>query len=60
MSWGEAGPGQWVTIYAHGGHAYMEVAGLRFDTSGRSKTGSRWQTAKRSSSGFTVRHPPGL
>ena len=59
-TWGQAGPGQWVTIYANGGHMYMEVAGLRFDTSGRGKTGSRWQTAKRSSSGFTVRHPAGL
>ncbi|HYF26800.1 MAG TPA: peptidoglycan-binding protein [Baekduia sp.] len=60
MSWGEAGHGQWVTIYSHSGHMYMEVAGLRFDTSGRSKTGSRWQKAKRSSEGFTVRHPAGL
>ena len=33
-SWGDAGPGQWVTIYANGGHMYMVVAGLRFDTSG--------------------------
>jgi hypothetical protein len=38
---GEAGPGGWVTTYANGGHMYMVVAGLRFDTSGRSKTGSR-------------------
>jgi peptidoglycan hydrolase-like protein with peptidoglycan-binding domain len=58
--WGEAGPGQWVTIYANGGHMYMVVAGLRFDTSGRQQTGSRWQKASRSNSGFTVRHPPGL
>ena len=34
MSWGEAGKGQWVTIYAKGSHAYMVIAGLRFDTSG--------------------------
>jgi peptidoglycan hydrolase-like protein with peptidoglycan-binding domain len=59
-SWGDAGPGQWVTIYANSGHMYMEVAGLRFDTSGRQKTGSRWQTAKRSSRGFVARHPAGL
>jgi peptidoglycan hydrolase-like protein with peptidoglycan-binding domain len=59
-SWGEAGPGQWVTIYANSGHIYMVVAGLRFDTSGRSTAGSRWQTAPRSSSGYTVVHPPGL
>jgi peptidoglycan hydrolase-like protein with peptidoglycan-binding domain len=59
-SWGDAGPGQWVTIYANGGHMYMVVAGLRFDTSGRSNHNTRWQTEQRSSSGYTVRHPPGL
>ena len=60
MNWGEAGEGEWITIYAHGGHMYMVVAGLRFDTSGRARTGSRWQKAGRSSAGFTVRHPAGL
>jgi peptidoglycan hydrolase-like protein with peptidoglycan-binding domain len=60
MSWGQSGPGQWVTIYANDGHAYMVVAGLRFDTSGASAGGSRWQTARHSSSGYEVRHPPGL
>jgi len=59
-SWGDAGEGEWITLYAHGGHIYMTVAGLRFDTSGRAKTGSRWQSAPRSPSGFTVRHPEGL
>ncbi len=59
--WGAAGPGKWITIYANGGHAFMYVAGLRFDTSGRNGPhGSRWQTAPRSLAGFTVRHPPGL
>lgn len=58
MSWGEPGKGEWVTIYAHGGHMYMVVAGLRFDTSGAKP--SRWQTAMRSPAGFTVRHPKGL
>ena len=60
MSWGEAGPGKWVSIYAHEGHVWMTVAGIRFDTSGARETGSRWQNAMRSSAGFTVRHPPGL
>jgi peptidoglycan hydrolase-like protein with peptidoglycan-binding domain len=60
MSWGQSGPGQWVTIYANEGHAYMVVAGLRFDTSGASDAGSRWQSGRRSSSGYEVRHPPGL
>jgi hypothetical protein len=58
--WGRPGPGRWVTIYANDGHAFMTVAGLRFDTSGRRETGSRWQAASRGTAGFTVRHPPGL
>jgi hypothetical protein len=61
MSFGRPGPGKWVSIYANAGHAFMVVAGLRFDTSGRQVTGTRWQDARaRSYAGFTVRHPPGL
>jgi peptidoglycan hydrolase-like protein with peptidoglycan-binding domain len=59
-SWGAAGPGTWVTIYANGGHMYMVVAGLRFDTSGQRGAGTRWQADLRSNAGFTVRHPAGL
>jgi peptidoglycan hydrolase-like protein with peptidoglycan-binding domain len=59
-SWGEKGPGQWVTIYANSGHMYMVVAGLRYDTSGRQQDGTRWHADSRSSSGYTVVHPPGL
>jgi hypothetical protein len=58
--WGAAGPGRWITIYANGGHVYMYVAGLRFDTSGLRVSGSRWQAEPRSGAGFTVRHPVGL
>lgn len=60
MSWGQAGEGEWVTLYANDGHVFMEVAGLRFDTSGRQITGSRWQNEMRSADGFVARHPPGL
>jgi cell wall-associated NlpC family hydrolase len=60
MSWGESGAGEWVTIYAHGSHAYMVVAGLRFDTSARRQTGNRWTETTRSESGYRVRHPEGL
>ncbi len=60
MNWGESGPGQWITIYAHGGHMYMVVAGLRFDTSGRTRAGTRWQADMRPTRGYSVRHPPGL
>jgi cell wall-associated NlpC family hydrolase len=60
MSWGEPGPGRWVTIYTNPGHVYLEVAGIRFDTSGQRVTGSRWQNELRSHAGFVARHPPGL
>ena len=59
-SWGDAGPGQWVTIYAKASHAYMVVAGIRFDTSGRTKNNTRWQADMRSSAGYVARHPAGL
>jgi hypothetical protein len=57
---GKPGPGHWVTIYANAGHAFMTVAGLRFDTSGRDAGGSRWQADSRTVAGFTARHPAGL
>lgn len=61
MKWGEPGRGKWVTIYANGGHMFMEVAGVRFDTSGAKRSGSRWQSeTRRPTSGYKVRHPPGL
>lgn len=58
-TYGAAGPGRWITIYANATHAWMTVAGLRFDTGGLS-SGTRWQSAMRSTAGFVVRHPPGL
>ena len=65
MSWGEEGPGDWITVYAHGGHAYIVVAGLRFDTSLRDpdapgpSTGPRWSRTLRESDAFVARHPYG-
>lgn len=60
-SYGEPGPGKWITIYANAGHVFMIVGGVRYDTSFRDGPyGTRWQTAKRPMSGFVVRHPPGL
>ncbi len=60
MHWGKPGKGKWITIYANAGHVYMEVAGIRFDTSGAKVTGSRWQNELRTNVGFVARHPPGL
>jgi hypothetical protein len=65
MSWGRSGPGRWMTVYAHGGHAYLVVAGLRFDTSMRDpdapgpSTGPRWSRTLRRSAAFVPRHPRG-
>ena len=59
MSYGAAGKGRHITIYANPGHVYMVVNGRRFDTTGMGG-GSRWQWEQRSTAGYTVRHPPGL
>jgi hypothetical protein len=58
--YGAPGPGRWITIYANSGHVFMVVAGLRFDTSGQGRAGTRWQAEAVSTSGYAVRHIPGL
>jgi hypothetical protein len=63
MSWGDPGPGKWITVFANAGHTFMYVAGLRFDTVALAQTGSRWsnRSATESALGsFAVRHPPAL
>jgi peptidoglycan hydrolase-like protein with peptidoglycan-binding domain len=59
-SFGDSGPGSWITIYANSGHTFMIVAGLRFDTSGLSQDGSRWHNTPHPTSYYVVRHPTGL
>ncbi|HLI58285.1 MAG TPA: hypothetical protein VKV21_01335 [Solirubrobacteraceae bacterium] len=59
-SYGDPGPGQWVTIYANAGHVWMEIAGWRFDTVALAEYGTRWSRGGGEFSGFVVRHPPGL
>ena len=59
-AFGEPGRGRWVTIMGNPGHAYMVVAGLRFDTNSSNETGNRWSEQQRSPAGYTVRHPAGL
>jgi hypothetical protein len=49
MSWGDPGPGSWITIYTNPGHAYMVVAGLRFDTSMRTPIAASARHAARAS-----------
>jgi peptidoglycan hydrolase CwlO-like protein len=59
-SWGEPGPGRWITLYANAGHVWMEVAGWRFDTVALAESGTRWARGGGEFSGFVVRHPAGL
>src|SRR5215207_1877439 len=60
MSWGEPGRGTWVTVRSNPSHAYLIVAGLRFDTSALRQTGNRWTEQMRSARGYRGRHPEGL
>jgi hypothetical protein len=68
-SYGAAGPGHWITIYANSGHAFMAVAGRGFDTAAYSApnipsgSGPRWRSnpsADTYGGGWVVRHPAGL
>ena len=59
-SWGLPGPGRWITVYANADHAWMVVAGWRFDTVALAETGTRWAQGGGEFAGMVVRHPPGL
>jgi hypothetical protein len=68
MKWGLAGPGHWITVYTNPGHAFVVIAGLRFDTGYRDNraarnaqpgSGPRWGRA-RATKGFSARHPKGF
>lgn len=63
--WGAPGSGQWITVYGNPSHAYMVVAGLRFDTSQAGDSlsqgsGPRWRSTARTSGGYSARYSPGL
>lgn len=60
-SYGEPGPGRYITIYANAEHAYMVIDGRRFDTVALAETGSRWSDSSGDDGGgFVERHPAGL
>ena len=58
-SYGAPGPGQYITIYANAGHAWMTIEGRRYDTVALSEDGSRWGSGGEFA-GFVVRHPVGF
>jgi hypothetical protein len=64
MHWGAAGRGQWITVWTNPTHAFVEVAGLRLDTSAAEdptgRRGPQWRRARRSHAGFHARHPAGF
>jgi hypothetical protein len=70
MRWASKGEGKWISVYAHGGHAFAVIAGLRLDTGARDPkgrrygqapgTGPRWNKTMRDASGYRVRHPAGF
>lgn len=59
-----SGAGRWLTVYANAGHVYLEVAGLRLDTSSvgdpGGRDGVRWRPLVGKRVGFRRRHPLGL
>jgi hypothetical protein len=70
FSWGKRGKGQWMTVYTTSGHAFIEIAGIRLDTSSEGETrmlpgtapgsGPRWRPLLQDTSGFQPRHVPGF
>jgi len=65
MAWGAPGMGSWITVYANSSHAWMTVAGLRFDTSAVGESlnqgsGPRWRQTARGGTGYAARYYPGL
>jgi hypothetical protein len=67
MTWGDPGPGKYVTLYANEAHIFMKIGKRYFGTSGfghpNAGTGPAWFTKPVSSGytdGFTQVHPHGL
>jgi hypothetical protein len=66
MSWGMSGLGRWITVYTNPGHAFVQIAGIRFDTSAEGDphpstgSGPRWRVTLRATGGFMSRHPAGF
>jgi hypothetical protein len=65
-SWGKRGNGQWITVYTNPAHAFVQIAGIRFDTSAEDDprpppgSGPRWRPVMHRAPGFQSRHPASL
>jgi cell wall-associated NlpC family hydrolase len=62
-TWGLAGAGTWITVYTNPSHAFLEIAGIRFDTSTAGDPGGlpgpRWRPLLASTTGYLARYPLG-
>jgi cell wall-associated NlpC family hydrolase len=65
MTWAGRGHGHWMTIYTNPGHAFIQIAGIRLDTSSEGDpnytggSGPRWRPLLQDTNGFMARHPRG-
>jgi hypothetical protein len=65
-SWGRSGSGHWITVYTNPAHAFVQIAGIRLDTSREGDpnpapgTGPRWRPVMHGPSSFQSRHPSNL
>ncbi len=65
-TWGLKGLGQWITVFTNPGHAFVEIAGIRLDTSREGDphpargTGPRWRPVMDTTAGYLARHPSDL
>jgi hypothetical protein len=65
MAWGASGNGQWITIFTNPSHVYMDIAGIRLDTSREGDPGGlagpEWRPVmKTQPPHFHKRYLPGL
>ncbi|HEX2703920.1 MAG TPA: hypothetical protein VHM72_10890 [Solirubrobacteraceae bacterium] len=62
-TWGLAGAGTWITVYTNPAHAFLEIAGIRLDTSTAGDPGGlpgpRWRPPLDSTAGYLARYPLG-
>jgi 3D (Asp-Asp-Asp) domain-containing protein len=69
-SYGQPGPGRWITVYANSAHAWIVVAGIALDTATYggpavpAGSGPRWRAEPLANladgTTYIARHPPGL
>jgi hypothetical protein len=66
MSWGDSGLGEWITVYTNPSHAFLEIAGIRLDTSTEGDrhpapgSGPHWRAVLLDTSAYSARHAANL